>query len=310
MEHRIQAKLRVSGTQKRVWFVAMGAALWGIVPPFRALILKSITSMQFVLVEHLMLALYAIPILWIQRKQLRRCTWNHILALLFISWGGSVWATIMFTEAYAHGNPNGVLLLQKLQPLFALIMARFILKEKLPGHFLPLLLMALVGAYLLTLQDNTSWEFPFHHYNEIMGMGSLLALGAAILWGCSTVIGRFLLRTMDYETVTSLRFLLAVPLLVVLTMVEASGWSNPLSEWRTLTFHIFLQALLVLIGILLYYRGLSRTKASYATLAELSLPIAGLFTNWIVLGEGVTGAQITGFLLIWIVLYRISKQDG
>lgn len=306
MEHRIQSKLRMGSTQTGVWLVAMGAASWAIVPHFRLDVLKSITTKQFVWIEHLILALYAIPGLWMHRQELRRCTWKHILLLLFISWGGSVLAPIMFNEVFARGNnPNGVMLLQKLQPLFGLILARFMLKEKLPRRFSLLLLMALAGTYLLTF----GWEFPFSHYNEVIGRSSLFALGSALLWGCSTAMGRLLLHTMKYETVTSLRFLLAVPLLTVLITIEAPSWSNFTAEWGFFTFHIFLQAMFALAGMLLYYRGLSSTKAAYATLAELSFPLVGLLMNWIMLHQVATGAQITGFVLIWVALYIISKQS-
>ncbi|MGG4194312.1 MULTISPECIES: DMT family transporter [unclassified Paenibacillus] len=306
MEHRIQADTRMSSSARGVWFVAMGAALWGIGPLFRVWVMESMTSTQIVLIEHLMLALYAIPVLWMHRKELRNCTWKHVLALLFLSWGGSVVATIMFTEAFAHGDANGVLLLQKLQPVFAIILARLLLKETLPRRFSLLLILAIIGTYLLTF----GWSLPIGHYNEVIGFSSLLALGAAFLWGGSTVMGRLLLDRMEYETVTSLRFLMALPLLIVLTSWESPSWNFAASEWGTLSFYIFLQALLPgLVSLLLYYRGLSTTKASYATLAELSFPLVGMMMNWFVFHQAVTAAQISGFVLIWIALYMVSRQN-
>ena len=54
-----------------------------------------------------------------------------------------------------------------------------------------------------------------------------------------------------------------------------------------------------LLGLLLYYRGLSGTKASYATLAEISFPASAVILNWAFLGVGVSANQILGFLLLW-----------
>ena len=54
-----------------------------------------------------------------------------------------------------------------------------------------------------------------------------------------------------------------------------------------------------LIALLLYYRGLSGTKASYATLAEISFPASAVILNWVFLGAGVSANQILGFALLW-----------
>ncbi|MNC59349.1 EamA-like transporter family protein [compost metagenome] len=60
--------------------------------------------------------------------------------------------------------------------------------------------------------------------------------------------------------------------------------------------------------MLLYYKGLESTKASYATLAELSFPMTGVLINWVVYNQVVTPAQLIGFTLIWVVLFIISNQ--
>ena len=71
------------------------------------------------------------------------------------------------------------------------------------------------------------------------------------------------------------------------------------------------QALLPgLLSLLVYYKGLTTTKASVATLAELSFPMVGVLINWIVFQQIVTGPQLLGFLLIWVVLFIISRQQS
>lgn len=116
------------------WLVVLGAALWGMDPLFRVILLKNLTSAQIVLLEHIIISLITIPILWKNRHELRGLGWRHVGALLFISWGGSALATVLFTMGLSSGNLNAVLLLQKLQPLFAIILASLLLKEKLPRH--------------------------------------------------------------------------------------------------------------------------------------------------------------------------------
>ncbi|MNO61017.1 putative inner membrane transporter yiJE [compost metagenome] len=306
---QVKPSLSVSRDRSKMgfWLVVLGAALWGVDPLFRIILLKSLTSAQIVLLEHVIIALCVGPTLWKNRRELLGVKWKQIGALLFISWGGSALATILFTNGLANGNANAVLLLQKLQPLFAIIMARFILKERLPRNFSFLFLIALAGTYLLTF----GFKIPLGHWGEFVQIGSLLSLGAAALWGGSTVMGRMMVGEMKYETVTALRFILALPLLMAFTWNEGAAWTLPTEAGplSLLSINLLAQALLPgLLSLLVYYKGLTTTKASVATLAELSFPMVGVAVNWIALGEPVTTAQIVGFVLIWLALFVISRQ--
>ncbi|WP_078392211.1 DMT family transporter [Shouchella patagoniensis] len=302
------------GTHKTFWFIVIGAAFWGINPLFRLLLLDTMTSLQIVFIEHIILALIAVPLLWKFRSDLKKLSWRDVGALLFISWGGSAIATILFTQGLTYasthgtGQINSVLLLQKLQPLFAIVLAYFFLKESFPKHFGIYVPIAVVGTYLLTF----GFSVPIGGVSDILQLGSLYAIGAAAIWGGSTVLGRMLLKKCRHETVTALRFLLALPLLGVLITIAPEAWNTPASA-IALTFiavNLLASALLPgLISMLLYYRGLQSIKASVATIAELSFPMTGLLVSWITLQETITLPQLLGFALIWFVLYRISKQQ-
>lgn len=142
-------------------------------------------------------------------------------------------------------------------------------------------------------------------------MQAACSLGAAALWGGSTVMGRLMLGQARYETVTSLRFVVALPLLIFMTWNEGAPWTLPAGAGAqtAVILNILGQALLPgLLSLLLYYKGLSSTKASVATLAELSFPMAGVLVNWIAFRTLVTWEQLIGFILIWIALFAISKQ--
>lgn len=303
------SKMANSGSKYGFWLVVLGAALWGVDPLFRVMLLEHLTSSQIVLLEHIIISLVAIPVIWKNRQELMRVGWRQVGALLFISWGGSAIATILFTMGLSNGNLNAVLLLQKLQPLFAIILASLLLKEKLPRHFGILMIIALAGTYLLTF----GFTFPIGHWSDFVQVGSLLSLGAAALWGGSTVMGRMMVGQMKVETVTSLRFVLALPLLTLITLNEGAGWNMPAfgtAAFAGVSLNLIGQALLPgLLSLLVYYKGLMTTKASVATLAELSFPMAGVLINWVVFHEVITWTQILGFMLIWGVLFIISRQS-
>ncbi|NEW07659.1 DMT family transporter [Paenibacillus sp. SYP-B3998] len=291
-----------------IWYVALGATLWGLDPLFRILLLKSFTSAQIVFIEHLLLACYALPVLIKFRKNLTgKLTLAVLGAFLFISWGGSAIATILFTSAFAHGSANAVLLLQKLQPLFAIILARLMLKESLPSKFFMYILVALLGTYLLTF----GFGSPALGLKDLGTMSCLFSILAAVLWGGSTVMGKYLLqKNIDFPVVTALRFLLAVPLLLIVLLVSGDAWhvDSHTTGLIIIGVNLMFQAFFPgLISMLLYYKGLSSTKAFFATLAELAFPAVGVLINWLVFGQELTLGQLFGFVLIWLTLWLMSR---
>ncbi len=121
-----------------IWLIAIGAAMWGLDAVFIVALLHHFTSTEIVLLEHLLLALFAVPVLIWKRHELKRLNGYDWLSVLFVAWGGSALASILFTMAFNYGNANVILILQKLQPVFAVLLAAAILKEQTPKGLLVL----------------------------------------------------------------------------------------------------------------------------------------------------------------------------
>ncbi len=144
------------------------------------------------------------------------------------------------------------------------------------------------------------------NYSGRAGVGTgvlLVALGAA-LWGSSTALGRFVLRDVPFHALTGARLLL--PLAVIASAQGAFGALG--AGFASQPGRLILLALIPgLLGLLLYYRGLSTTRASHATLAELAFPATAVALNWALLGVGVNAGQVVGFVLLWAAIYAIGR---
>jgi drug/metabolite transporter (DMT)-like permease len=292
-----------------VLLVALGAALWGTDAVLRVPLLEVMSPPAIVLSEHLVLLLYSVPAVALGWRIFPRLGVSQWIALLVIAWGGSALATLLFTAAFAYGNPTVVILLQKTQPLFAIVLAHILLQERLRWAYWPCLVVAVLGAYLISFDGLVE---PFEALGSAQALTAALTLGAAILWGSSTALGRFVLKDMPFHTLTGARLLLALPFLwgIVLTQGSLGQIGTGLAAEPA---RVVLLALVPgLLGLLLYYRGLSATKASYATLAEISFPASAVALNWIFLGVGLSANQILGFALLWaaiLVLGHLNARD-
>src|SRR3954447_1312129 len=184
-----------------ITLVAVAAALWGLDAWIRQPLAQSTDVATIVFGEHLLLVLCTLPFLAGAFAAVFRLGWRYVLAAVVIGAGSSALATIFFTQAFVSGSDFVTpVVLQKIQPVVAVIAAGAILGERPRPRFALYLVPALVGAWLIGVQH------PLHP--TVQGLEPMLfALGAAVLWALGTVLGRYLAREMRFEHVTTLRFI-------------------------------------------------------------------------------------------------------
>lgn len=261
--------------------VGVAAALWAFDAYFRPGLTKQLSSGQIVLVEDLLISICLVPVLIANFSRLRRLSGRRWIALAAIAIGPQALATVLFTQAigYSFANPaapnfdvlHEVYLLYLLQPVFGILFARVFLGEKRRPAFWPLAALALAGVYLIVFADNPGAPSQIRHPELMAGV---LVLGAVIMWAAGTVLGRYALQDVSFPVTTSLRFILALPVLLAIVLVEKGGAA--LTGYSVSQVPSFLGIVIVpgLLAMLLYYLALSRTPASLATIAELGYPLA------------------------------------
>src|SRR3954471_3245282 len=207
-----------TGRSTGVALVATGAAIWGLDGVIRAPLVHTWSSWTIVFYEHLLLTAVVLPFLWTRRHAIGRLSARGWLSVVAVAWGGSALATLAFTSAFQHGNPTVVVLLQKTQPVWAVLTAALLLGER-PKRRLGLIAApALFGVYLLSSGGmSPSSALADGHAEPI-----LLALAAAALWGSATAFGRRALQETTPNVLTGLRFAVALPLLFALAATHTA----------------------------------------------------------------------------------------
>jgi drug/metabolite transporter (DMT)-like permease len=286
-----------------VIFVAVAAMLWGTDALFRAPILQHLAkdtllrSVQLVFMEHLILAACVAPILWLARREIRSLTAKQWRAILIIGVGASGLATILFTISFSYGHFIETLVLQKTQPLIAIVLANLWLRERVPSRAWLWIPIALVGAYFIAipnpLDPRAAWE-DFHIATAVF------ALAAAAIWGAGTVLGRYALANVRFATLTGLRFATALPALTLLLFALGGAPAFGSYQWADTPLYLGIALIPGLFPMLLYYRGLASTPASLATIAELAFPITGVIVNllFVTPSQSLTGWQAVGIAVL------------
>jgi DME family drug/metabolite transporter len=281
-----------------VALVAVAAALWGLDAWIRAPLAKTTAVATIVFGEHVVLVVATLPFLAGALVAVFRLGWRYVLAAIVIGAGSSAVATILFTQAFVTGDPVTPVVLQKVQPVVAVIGAAAILGERPRPRFALYLVPAIAGVWLIGVPKPFD---PSAHGLKPM----LYALGAAFLWALGTVLGRFLSQRLEFQHVATLRFAFGLPAsAVALLVLGAPGFASAHD-----TAWIALLALVTgLIALGLYYYGLQNTPAVAATLAELAFPVSAVLVGYFKFGYTLSGWQWVGVAITTVIVALLPAR--
>jgi DME family drug/metabolite transporter len=266
------------------FLIAIAAALWGTDALLRKPLAESTEAATIVFGEHLVLVLIMLPVIPAAFAAVLQAGPRYVAAAAAIGIGASAIATILFTQAFVHGDPVTPVVLQKVQPLFAVVGAWFVLGERPRPKYGWLLLGGVVGAWLIAFPS------PFEIHVD-KAYTALLAITAAALWAMGTVLGRLLATRLRFQHVTALRFAFGLPASAVAVLLLGAPFTTSASDFA------WIAALAIVTGLValsLYYIGLQRTPAIIAALAELTFPVTAAAVGYFAFDATLDGSQWLG----------------
>lgn len=285
--------------QDRTWLVAVAASLWGLSALWRSPLTQHYPPLAIVFWEHLLLVLLAAPWLLTACRHLLRATRGTQLAVLVIGSGSSATATLLFTAAFRVGDPVTPQVLQKAQPVMAILLGALLLGERLRPRFVTFVIPALVGTWMLTFPD------PLGATVE-SSQAALLALCAALLWAAGTVLGRLASTELGFKDLVALRF--TIGLITLATLAAMSGTPISLS-WSAAPSIVLLAVIPGLLALVLYYLALSRTPAARAALAELAFPLTAAIIGVTVLDARLSASQWIGAVILVVAVVSMMLHE-
>ncbi len=261
-------------------YIILAASLWWVEGVLLLPHLYSLPVALVVFIQTGILTLLLTPF-FIKRfkkfKKLNSQDWLVIILLSFLWW---VIGIMAITKAFFFANYINlsiVVLIQKLQPVFAIALASVFLKEKLHSKFLLLSASALIWTYIMTFW----FSFPNIGGEKELVTAAWLAFIAAMSFWATTVLTRKFLTKVDPLDWTYLRFVFSSLILAIILFFtgDYSSFSSISSE------NMMYFSIIVLtggIGIFLFNRWLKYTKASISTLCELAFPLTAILLEFFV----------------------------
>jgi drug/metabolite transporter (DMT)-like permease len=289
-------------------YVVFAASLWGLDAIVLRPALYAYPVSLVVFIETGIVALLLSPFFAPRLAGLRHLDTHTWLAFLAVAVFGGAIGTLAITKALFfvdYINLSIVVLMQKLQPIFAIVLAWLFLGERPGRTFFVWSAVAIGGAYVMTfglvLPDPQQGSAPL--------LAAAFALLAAASFAASTVFSKRGLRNVRFGTASYLRFLMTFAILIPLVLVN--GEIGAISTLPVQAWKIFAIIALTSGGpaLFLYYYGLKRITASVAAIAELAFPLSAVLLEFFLRGNLLAPIQWLGVFLLITAIYQVSRSS-
>lgn len=289
--------------------ICVAAILWGLDGVVLTPRLYSLDIGLVVFIFHALPFVLMNLFMYKEYRHLRNFTKGDVLMFFLLSLLGGAVGTLAIVKALFLVNFKAltiVVLLQKLQPVFAITLAALLLGEKLKRNFLLWSALAITAGYFLTFGFN----LPDFGTNNNTALAAGFSLLAAFAFGSSTVFSKKVLQKFSFFTATFYRY--AFTSLIMLLFVISTGTLKIIPQINGFQWTIF-----AIIGIttgsgaiFLYYFGLTRIRAMLATICELCFPVSAILFDYLVNHRILSLVQwISAGVLVFAILKLSLEKE-
>ena len=286
--------------------IMLAALLWSLDGIFIRPKFYVLPAALVVFLEHALGFIVLSPFIFLSWSKIKLLKSKEWAAIGWVSFFGGALGTIMITKAFFAAMDGSVtfatvVILQKLQPVFALLMARLILGERLKRSFYVWALIAIAAAYFLAFGKT---GLRLGEINLLHNAAFYAAI-AAFAFGSSTVFGKRIVNHLDFKSTTALRF--GITGLLVLVYAFATGDLFKLSAvsgryWGYLILIVFTSGA---AAMFIYYYGLKRVTASASTILELFWPFSAIILDYFINRNILSPIQLAASLVMFIAFLKI-----
>ena len=298
--------------------VLVAALLWGTDSLFRFPTAETLDPTYIVFCEHVDTGIL-ILLPWVAAQQpgqglvQARLEGTGSPPMASWAWAAGRSPPCSFTASFRYVNPSVTILLQKLQPVFVVLLAFLFLGERPARKFYPWAVLALAAGFVLSFPD---LDVSFlRERGNLHAKGVIYALAACAIWGVSTVAGRSLLtRTTPGSPPSGATSSACSRCVLILSawcgrQVQAS-FGVMFGSRETMLALVYLSIVSGVIPMFIYYAGMARTPASVVTFIELLYPVSAVLLNTLFLHTPLTHIQLgAGSVLLFAVTHDLRLSE-
>ncbi|MGD1705127.1 DMT family transporter [Dapis sp. BLCC M229] len=246
-----------------------------------------------------------------QLKQFSNQDWATMLTVAFLSGAFSPAASF---EALSRTMVNNVILIGRIEPPLTLALAIWLLGEKVNKWKITGAIISFAGVILIIVLQNFGDNSATASSTKMIAInsGEILAAIAAIATAISNTISKARLHRIPVGFFNIVRngFGGFIFFFAAIYFYGSSHFMELLSPflWQWMLVY---SAVIVVVGQILWLKGLSKTSSSDASIASAFNPVAGVIAAYLILGEIPTIAHYIGggIILVGIILSQVGNNQ-
>jgi len=296
-------------------FLALAIVLvWGV----NFVVIKvGLQGMPPLLLAGLRFAFVALPAIFFIKRPQVPLKWlvAYGLTINFLQFSLLFWA---LKVGMAAGLAS---LLLQAQAFITLGFGVLLLKEKVRIHNMIAVSVAGAGIYLLAAAQG-------HDPTSLTLFTLVLIIGAAAFWALGNIVNKVIMQRYPVPTMSLIVWSALVPMVsffissYVIEGPELIVESLVNIEWHNVFSIVYLSLLATILGYGGWSYLLSRYETSMVAPLSLLVPVFGLLSAWILLGESLSLYQIIGVIVIamglvinvfgknWLGVRRVAKAPA
>ena len=254
--------------------------MWGMNFVMAKIGLEHWPPIFFVMLRFALVAMLLLPFVRLPRAHLLR-----LVALSVVL--GSLHFPLMFT-AMSHLDAGTAAVVVQLQVPFAALLGHFVYRDRLGWRSVFGMALAFGGVLLITGEPRLA--------------GQLFAVALVVVAAFMFAIANIQMKNLgelDGNTINAWTGLFAFPQLLAISMVLETGQMESLREvtWDAIGALFYQVVIMVIISYALWYRLLRKYAVGQVMPLTLLLPILGVLSGAILLGEPMTWQKGVGGML-------------
>lgn len=263
--------------------------------------LAGIGIFQLVFSRYLIALILLTIIVWRDRKKfyiVKRDRRQFLLLTLVEPVGYFIFETL----GVKYTTPSSVSLIIATIPVFSLIFAFWIIKEKFHWQAVIGITISFLGVYFIVSRQSQTVLAPFPV------LGNLFALGAAVSAGLYNVLCRRLTQTYSPLTITYYQSIVATIIFLPLAVGESFLRSSILIDWPIILSVLYLGIGSSVLAYLILNFTLSRLPTYRVAIYANLIPVVTILASWLIFNELLQFLQLAGAGLIIGGIYLTTLQ--
>jgi drug/metabolite transporter (DMT)-like permease len=281
---------------------ALAISLWAVSFVFIKIALREVSPITLITLRFSMAA-FLLGLLSAANGEMKHIYRSGLVRSALVGAAGMIVQQMLYVKGQVTTEAGTAAFISASSPAFIVLLAALFLHERLQGWKVVGVLMATLGAAIIS----TGGDLSLLRQGHIADPGSLWVLASAVMWAVYTILNRFSVQDQPPALTTSGIMLVGMIFMLPL-FITSQGWQElarlSVPGWESLAF----------VGVFgtagaywMYSRALKRSTASSLAAVQNLEPLLAVSAAALIINEPITAALLVGGAAILIGVYLAER---